>query len=216
MAGVAGYLTVLKKSGTATVMTSDPMTSTGSTVANRYQISAAAKQVFDRNTVPTFRGGGSSTAAGSTIAASAVASVNYLFGTVTFSSTQPEPVKVTGKYMPMTNVAGAKSYTLSQAADVLDDTDFSSTGYHTRKPGLNDVSLTVSRWHSLDLTFWTLMEARASVVAELQPGGSGSVARGWFVVESETHTGDVSALEESELVFQLDDDGTAAYAWSTE
>jgi len=46
-------------------------------------------------------------------------------------------------------------------------------------------------------------------------GLTSDVARGFFIAESDAMSGDVSALEASELSFQLDGNSAADFGWGT-
>ncbi len=212
MGSIAGYKTTIKKSGTATAFTGEAMTGTG---AGPYQLNTAAKRVLDRDTVPTFYDDGAEIAAGD------IASIDYMFGKVTFTEAKTGTITASGKYMPMTAIAQARSYALSRGRDLLDDTAYGGDGYRTHSGGLRDVSVTISRHALADdagdtwKEFMTLLAAGTPIVIEIQPGGTGSFHRGWFRVESTNQSGDVAALEAEELSFRLDGDTNASYSTGT-
>jgi hypothetical protein len=212
--GVAGYLASIRISGTATSMTSEAM-STNSTVANTYQINSSVRQIWDRQTVPTFTEGstGSSRPA---IPAAQVQSIDYLFGTVTFTVAQTTPIRVSGNYLPTSIVAGAHSYTLNQSQELLDDTDFQSTGLVSRIKGLKDINITLSRYDSTAtlVDLFTLVSNGNEAVVEIRPGGdTTNVFRSYTVVESDNHSGDAASIEGSDVTFQLDADDREAFGW---
>jgi len=213
MAGLAGYTTTVKMTGTPTAMSSEAM-STNSTAANTYKVTTATKRIFDRAASFSFFEA-TTTGGRAAIAAGDISAIDYLFGKVTFSSTQSEPVTVSGNYLPATNVAGANTYGMDMTRELLDRTDFTSTGFRQRHPGLVDVSLTVSRFDSVDLTFINAINSTQTVVCEVRPGGTGSseAGRGFFLVESENRSGDISGLETGELSFQLDGSSEGAFSW---
>ena len=165
MAGLPGYLTSVKVTGTTTTMTSEAM-STATTAANTYQITDFTKEIWERGIVPTFSG------AGSTLSSTRQTDINYLFGRVTFNATQAEPITVSGSYIPTSNVVGAFTYSLEMSNDVLDDTDFQSTGYRTHNIGLHDVTINISRYETADNTFFDAIALRTPMVVEVTPGGS--------------------------------------------
>ncbi len=211
---LAGYLTTVKASGTSTAMADEAMTNTAGFA---YQLNDLTKRVWDRSIVPTFEDLGESPQA---IAASDIVSIDYLFGIVTFLTAKTEPVVLkTGNFMPMTDVAGAHSYNLGQAGDVLDDTEFglaNNNGSRQRILGIRDVSLSVSRWDDVvGQKFFDALNNRTPLLMEVRPGGTGDVARGWYVPESEDHSGDVSSLEAADLSFQLDGNIQSSFNWGT-
>ena len=208
MAGVASYRTVIKKSGTATVMTSEGA-STSSTVANTYQINSTAKRIWDRTASFTFR------KAGSTVALSDISKVDYLFGKVTFATPSTGAVTITGTYLPVSAIAGAHAYTLNVTRELLDDTDFTSTGWRSRQSGLLDAALTVTRYDAIELEFTNMINTGNPVVVEVRSGGGANLsARGFFVLEHDNRSGDVSALETADLSFMLDGDSKAAFSFN--
>lgn len=210
---LAGYLTTVKASGTSTAMADEAMTNT---TGFSYQMNDLTKRVWDRDVVPTFEDLGESP---QVILAADVLSIDYLFGVVTFASAKTEPVVLkTGNFMPMTTIAGAHSYNLGQGGDVLDDTEFglaNNNGARQRILGIRDVSLSVSRWDQVTKTFFNALNNRTPLMIEVRPGGSGDVARGWYVPEAEDHSGDVSSLEAADLSFQLDGNVRSSFNWGT-
>ena len=207
---VASYKTIIKLSGTTTVFTSEAMSS--STASNQHQISDDAKRVWDRDTVPVIRQ--SSLAA--IVPAAQISNIDYLFGKITFaSSTQGTPITASGTYLPLASVAGSHTYQLNHIGGLLDDTAFESTGWRTHKQGIRDVNITLSRWDSLDTDFFDHLKNGTTFLVEVTPGGSTAfLARGWFIGESEIHSGDVNSLEQGDITLHLDGDTNAAYRWS--
>lgn len=199
MSTATGYLTTVRSSGTATSFTTEAMSGSG---VGPYEIDDTTKEIWDRDTTLTFYEDGSP------ISASDVLSIDYLFGKVTFVTNKLLAITVSGKYMPMTNIAGANSYNLNLIDGVLDDTEFGITGanqgFRTRRYGLKDVSISISRFDDLTHAFFDIINNRTSVVIEIQPGGQNVYTRGWFVLESIAPGGDVASLESEELTFQLD------------
>ncbi len=210
---VAGFKTLMKRVGLATAFT-DELMNANSTVNNRYKINDGTKDVFDRTAVVTFK----SSAAGTTISSTDILDVNFLFGRVTFKTTHGTLVAGTGTFLPVQNIAGAHSYTLTQANGLLDDTDFGSTGNRTRTPGLQDITLSISRWDTLStapnaqyfddhILNTTGSQGTTRAMIELIPGGTTSkTARGWFIVESHSRSGGVADLESGDVELSLDAD----------
>jgi len=207
----AAYLTTVQKSGTTTAMTSEAM-ATATTVSGTYQITNSAKRVWERTASFTIR------IAGSTVGVPADTSVtwDYLFGKVTFTTTQAGARTITGSYLPMTDVAGANSYTLSASRELVDDTDFSSTGWRSKAVALKDVSLTMSRWAGVDTAFFDLINGATPVMCEVKPGSGTLAARGWFLVSGDVRSGDVATLETAELTFDLDQSTAASFGWDNQ
>lgn len=220
---VASYRTRIKKSGEPTAFSSAAFTAT--TVNNQYQITSTAFRAWDRTQSFTFR---TSATTISTTSSSGISDIDYLFGKVTFDSSQGSSLNGDGTYLPLTDVGGANTYTLSMGGDVLDDTAFNSTGWRSRTLGLRDVSLSISRWDDLNLRFvegiLDLSTAGSSgeffagstvVVMEVNPGGSSSVqARGFFRISANDNSGDVGSLESVDISLELDGSTEDAFRWS--
>lgn len=207
----AGYLTTVKRGGTSTAFTGEP----ASLVSGKtYQIDDATKRVWDRTVTPTVYDNASP------VDSANIESIDYLFGKVTFVAgyTVTGPVTIDGSYIPMQVVAQANSYNLNQSSTVLDKTDYETAqandGYHSRQLGLHDVNVTITRFHDVTKTFADLLANRTPILIEIRPGGSGDYFRGWFVPESVNASGDLDALEQEELSFQLDDDTSDAQAFN--
>ena len=178
-----------------------------------FQIDDVNKQIWDRDVVPTFEEDAAP------IDPSDVLSINYLFGKVTFVTPKTGAITVSGTYMPVVEVAGSNSYTVNMNSAILDDTNFkdanSNGGFRTRVPGLNDVSVSLSRWYDLVKTFITPWLSRSVVLIDITLGGGTDGIRGWFKIESLPLAGDISALESEELSFQLDGDVNSSFGWES-
>lgn len=198
--GYAGYTCDIKKQGTTTVFTAEAMTVVS---GKTYQIDAAAKEIWDRGTTVTvFDNAVDKT--------TEVLSIDYLFGKVTFKATYTPtgPITATGKYFPTAVIGLPQSYTLTQAANAEETTDFataqSNSGYRTYDPGLRQVSLEISNTYALASTFATTLAARSELIVEINPdGGLLSLCRGFFKLASEGQSGDVGALEAESISLVL-------------
>ena len=120
---IVGYNASVSVTGTPTAMTAEAMT-TNSTVANTYKITSGTKNIWDRTAAVSFA---SSTGALTTATVVSI-TVDYLFGKVTLGAAVTPPVTVTGTYLPTAVAAGAHSFSLDLGRELLDDTDFTSTG----------------------------------------------------------------------------------------
>lgn len=199
--GFAGYVTKIMKSGTATTMTDEAMELVS---GKTYKITATAKNVIDRLTAVVVKDNAV------TVDAEDIESIDYLFGRVTFASgyTVTGPVTIDGKYLPLTQIGGANSFTLTQTANAIDNTDYEiaqgNDGFRTYEYGLRTVSLALKGIHKASNAFATLLTARAECVIEINVDGSGkSVARGFFKPMTTGQDGDVGALENANLDFTL-------------
>ncbi len=198
-----GFLTNVNKGGTPTSMTDEAMSLES---GNTFVIDDSTKAVFDRDTTPTFEDNGVPISAGD------ILSVNFLFGKVTFTASKTGPITVSGNFIPIAKVAGANTFNVNMSTNVLVDTEFDNDGFQTKFPGLIDVVIGLERFDDLSKAFFDILNNREEVLIDIRLGGdsSGSLVRGWFIAESDNHSGDITALETEGLSFQLDSEGDGA------
>jgi len=200
--GYAGYKASIKKVGSGTATVGEACTQIGTT--QTWQINATTKRIWDRASTVTVKDNAIDHTAD-------VASIDFLFGKVTFNSTYTVtgPVTVDVTYFPTAALAKANSYTLTMTADQIDTSDFDTAtnngGYATFDPGLRTVSLELSGIMSVSTTnFRTELASRNEFLIEINPDGvTKSIARGYFKLASGGQSGDVGALEEESLTFNL-------------
>lgn len=198
--GFAGYTVVIKKSGTSTTMTGEATTNTS---GKTYQIDATTKRVWDRTaTFVVYDGGVDHT--------SDVESIDFLNGTVTFASayTVGGAVTIDGKYLPMTQLAKYRNFTLSMTQEAIDDTDIptaqSNSGHRTHAYGIKSVGLEVSGVYASSNGYRASLVARDELVIEINPGGStNAFAKGFFKPATRDQKGNVGELEEETASFVL-------------
>lgn len=101
----------------------------------------------------------------------------------------------------------ANSATLNLAGDVLDDTDFSSTGYRSRIIGLRDWNVSAPSYQDFSNTaLGTVRSAwfnRTRLKVRYLPDGSKGF-EGEVQVESYNLSGDVGGLESVDISLQAD------------
>jgi hypothetical protein len=154
-----------------------------------------------------------------------ILSIDYLHGQVTFVSgySVTGPVTLDVTYLPMTQVAKAQSFTLTQTAATIDNTDFviaqGNDGFRTYEYGLKTVSLSLKGIFASSNAFRALLAARAETVIEISPSGdTNAYARGFFKPGTHSESGGVGELEEEDLSFVLSvpdqADVTTPFAWA--
>ncbi len=198
--GFAGYVAKLKLPGTPTAVTDESMT----LVAGKtFRIDDATKEVWDRSVAIIVLDNAVDHTAD-------VESIDYLFGQVTFLTAYSvtEPITVDVTYLPMATIAKASSFTLTQTAAPIDESDFDTAqangGYRVFQPGLRTISLDIGGFYDSTNDFFTVIKDRNELVIEINPDGSGlSMARGFFKMVTRAQSGDVGALEEESLTFAL-------------
>lgn len=195
--GFAGYVAKILKSGTATTFSAEAATSLGS---NRYQMTDSTKRVLDRNTALVIRDDSTPVTP---------SAIDWLQGIVTLSAPPGGTVTFhSGKYLPMTQVASAKEFSLGQTCNAIDNTTFEiaqgNGGYRTFEYGLKQASLNLKGIYASSNGFKALLADRSELVIEVNPdGNSKSICRGFFKPMGTGQSGDVGALEEESLDFKL-------------
>lgn len=200
--GFAGYVATIMKQGTPTSMTDEAM----SLVSGKtYRVTNAAKRMFDRTASFTFKHN-----SGTSISASNIESIDYLYGRVTFISsfTPTGSVTVSGSYLPLAAVGKSTDYTLTQQANANDSTDMptaqANNGTRIFEYGLKTVSLELNGIYDSANDFKALLAARTELIIEINPDGNDkAVARGFFKPLSTSQSGDVGDLETETISFSL-------------
>ena len=198
--GVAGYTARLRKGGTPTALADAPTTLLE---GKTYQITDATRRVLDYASPATVRVAGVDQTAN-------VASVDYLNGTVTFIDTYTPTTAptVTGMYVPLVTLGSARGFTLTQTAAEIEDTTYekaqANNGWRTFYSGLKTVRFEASGIYDAADDFLTQMNSRALAYIEVSPNNSNNtVFRGFFKRAAHGQSGNVGALEESTMTFNL-------------
>jgi hypothetical protein len=201
--GFAGYVAKLLKPGTPTAAPGEAFTLVS---GKTYRINAVAKRIWSR-TVPIVV---KDAAADHT---ADVLSYDPLFGTVTFKSTYTVGGAVTADvtYLPMASISKYTAFTLNQTSEPIKTSDMptlqGNSGWDTFTPGLKTVSVELPNVFASADAWHAALAARTEYVIEVNPDGlgetAGSVARGFFRLTSVGQSGNVGALEEETLHFEL-------------
>lgn len=204
----AGYLATVKRQGTSTAFTNEATTElTANTV---FQITNTAKQVCDPTVEPTVEvddGGGYDVADSDTY------DWDSLSGTVTFHSAlgASDTVRISGSYLPMLEVAEAKSYSIQLSCNMLAADVLNSDGARRRVGGSFDVSISLSNLQLLtedqdpggdEASFEADLTGRLPLLIEIQSSPSAPKFRAWVLAESAGTEGDPDSLIETSLSFQ--------------
>lgn len=200
--GFAGYVVkIMQQTGSAVVMTAEATTLVS---GKTYQITNAARRIVDIATALVVLD--------SAVAVSAanIESIDYLFGMVTFVSsyTPSGAITMTGAYFATTQLAGSRTFTLTQTADPIDNTTIpsaqASSGHRTHQQGLKTVALEIGGVYALSNGFRAALAARSRLIVEVNPdGNSKSIARGYFRYMQQGQSGNVGALEEETITMEL-------------
>ena len=199
--GYAGYLCAIKKTGTSTTMTAEPTTLVS---GKTYQITSAIKRAINRAvTLNVFDGATNQNAN--------VLSVDFLNGKVTFLSsyTVIGPVTMTGSYLPLISLGAYTSFNLTQTAAAIKSSDLptlqANGGFDIfRSGGLREVNIQLPAIFTPGDAWDTALTARTEYILEINPDGAGAhQARGFFKLMDDKQSGNVGALEEETLQFNL-------------
>jgi hypothetical protein len=199
--GFAGYNAKLLASGTPVALTAEAMALVS---GKTYQVTNTAKRTFNPLTTVSFFDNGVA------IAVANILNVDYVFGRVTFvpGYTVVGAITVTGQYLPLTAIARANGFTLTQTAEAVDDTDFTTaqgnSGHRTFIPGLKTMSLALTGIYSGSNNWRTLLTGRSQILIEINPDGtSKSVGRGFFKAMDVGQSGNVGDQEAASATFAL-------------
>lgn len=200
--GFAGYVVKLMKGGTPTTITAQAM----SLVSGKtYVVTDTTKQLIDLDTAVIVLDNAVDHTAD-------VESIDFLFGKVTFKSayTVTGPVTITAKYIPLTAIAGARTFNLAQTATANDNTDIptakANNGWRTFEmdSGLKTVGLELGGIYKSSNDFRTALQTRSKIYVEINPDNSNlSVCRGVFKYTGRDQSGDVGAIEEENITLSL-------------
>jgi hypothetical protein len=164
MSGHAGRKALVQVTGDPVVMANEPCTDSGD--HQIYQVTNAAKRVFDPTAAVTVKVGGAVTGESYTL--------NRLTGRITFAAINAgrAAVTVSTSYLPLSVAAGAKSYNYALVRTSVDDTDFDNAntngGFPTRLPGVYDITGALGlRWRDVDQTMQTVLLAGGVVLIAL-------------------------------------------------
>jgi hypothetical protein len=184
--GMVGYKTVVKISGTGIESTGEAFTNVS---GKMYKITADTKNLWDRGYTPVIYDDAVEVDADDY-------TIDYMFGIVKFADTYTVAGAITAdvKYLPTTVVAARTGYSLSQKADVNDVTDLNSAqangGWKSFDYGRRTVDLTLDGFYDTVADNFSFFTSDAPVVVEVNVGGNGLIARGWFYVTGDTQAAD--------------------------
>jgi len=201
--GIPGYVATVKKSGTSTTFTGEAASQVGSTQV--WKIDDATKEVWDHTVDLVVNDGGSP------VADSDIKTIDYLFGEVEFVSgfTPTSDITFDGAFLPLSAVAQAQSFELSQTADTEDVTTLAkaqaNNGHNVFEATQLTASLSLTGFYDANnQEIRDLQVSRDTFVVELSPDGNGdSLARGLFKVDTDNLSGDAGASESEEINFSL-------------
>lgn len=200
--GFAGYVARLMRTGTSTAMTNEPCALVG---GRTFRITATARRLVDRNVAYTVFDGATNVTA-------QVERFNFLLGEFTFRSTYTVvgAITITGNFLPLVSLARFREYTLTMTSDPIPNSDMpalqANAGWHLFLPGLKTVNIELPSVFSVVDNWAAQLALRNEFVIEINPDGtgfSGSFARGFFRLMNARQSGNIGALEEESIRFEL-------------
>ena len=198
----------VKKSGTSTAFTDEAMSLVS---GNTFKIDDSVKEIFDRDATFTFEDNAVAIPEGD------IDSIDYLAGTVTFTSSKSGPITVTGNYIPVTQALCVSSGSLDFSKSLVEDSNIKNigaNGWKSRNSTLKDLSISLTSFNDLQKVVANHIFNREVVLVEITLGfNDPQLIRGWFVVESNNWTGGVTDLEGEEISLQLDGDIKSSFTW---
>lgn len=207
--GIAGRRALVKVTGSPVVFTDEAVTDIDH---QTYQITNTAKRVWDRATTLVVKVGGSPTGESYTF--------NRLNGKVKFATVNAGrgTVTLSAAYLPLSVAIGAKGYSVSLEATVLDDSDFDGlgtrAGFGSCIVGMKKCSGTVGvRIDTTSTYFSDKLIDGTPLVIEFFPDRSGSpFLTVWASLNKKSIQAAMDAIQESEVAFigTADDQGVMA------
>lgn len=169
---------------------------------NTYRITSSARRVID----PEAQFNVLDTAV--TVPFSNIAAIDFQFGEVTFVAPPSGAVTVTGKFLPLTTaseiVTEAKSFTLTESVDVMDQTVFSSSAFKKKKRGLGDMNVSVTLYsNATDLVTMDSYLSNGTLVCMEILLGVDPRFRGFGRITNIERSGSVDGLIEATVSFTL-------------
>jgi len=198
--GFPGYKATIKRAGTSTSVTGESLSQLE---GQTYMVDDFTKSLWSQDATVTVYDDGSDVT-------DQVDNINYLFGKVTFKDGYTVTGAITAdfSYFPLEAIAKAGDITLSMTAETKNTTSRdevqSNGGFRVYDMGLRTVSLELGSFYDASNDFFAELTGREQWIIEVNPDGNQkSVARGYFRLTSDELSGEVGALEEESLTFQL-------------
>jgi hypothetical protein len=208
MPGIAGRKALVKVTGAPVAFAAEATTNTGDD--KTYQITNAAKRVWDRATTLVVKVAGVATVESYTF--------NRLTGKVTFATVNAGRGAVTldGAYLPLSVAIGAKNYSITVSRAALLDTDFDSAntngGFNTYQPSMHDVEGSVGRRVTTDTALRDALLAGEPVVIQFfADRATAADFTVWALLDKDSVQAALDGLQEGTIDFKGagDDQGVA-------
>lgn len=190
----AGYTCLIRRSSVGSAVTSEIMqVDTG----NTYRITNSARRAIDVEADWHLKDGAAC------VAWSNVTGLDLAFGRVTLGTPPTSSLTFNGNFLPMTTsaeiITEAKSFTLTESADTIDKTVFTSTSRMMKKTyGLQDATISIDLFvNSTDMPRLATLSANGGLVLMEVNSGVSSLFRGYGRIESLERSVTVDGLVEA-------------------
>jgi hypothetical protein len=166
---------------------------------NTYRITSSARRAIDVETDWHLKDGVAC------VAWSNVSAIDLAFGRVTLLSAPTGTLFFNGNFLPMTTsaeiITEAKSFTLTESADVLDKTVFTSTSRMMKKTyGLQDATISIDLFvNATDMPRLATLSANTGTVLMEINSGVSTVFRGYGKIDSLERSVAVDGLIEATM-----------------
>ena len=201
MAAIAAHLCRLYMTGTSTTLTGESADEVGAT-GSRFQVTDVTKQILSPAATVVGKDAG---------VGAALDTVDYLFGTVDFTSSPAGAVTVDADYLPRFEVGTVTDFSISLSSDILDTSTMDGETFRNKISGLVDLggSLTLLETPNQDydtgggeIKLYDLLSDGTPKVLEIDFPDTTEALRAWIVIESYENTGAVDGLVETSISFQ--------------
>lgn len=209
MGGIAGRKALVKVTGAPVAFTAEATTNSGDN--QTYQITNAAKRVWDRATALVVKVGGVVTVEQYTF--------NRLTGKVTFATVNAGRAAVTldGAYLPLSIAIGAQQYSYALSRAALVDTDFdtvnTNNGFLSYAAGVSpDVEGSIGRRLTVDMVLRNQLLAGDPVVVQIFSDRTAAAdLTMWALLDKDSVQAAIDGMQSASVTFKgtADDQGVA-------
>ena len=202
MAATAGYLAAISITGTATTMTGEAMADISGGANTSFQITDTAKRVVDPATAIVINDLNTGGAWAGTF------TINYLTGTVTLSGAAVGGITITGKFLPVRQIAQAYELDVSLTRNLV-ETSLLGTEHTQRTSTLGDISGSVTCYDTgleqyTDVSLASVLQSGVSKVMEINWNGGTNYLKFFAKLESVDASASVDGVQTATASFSMD------------
>ena len=188
-----GYGALVKAQSSSIVFTDEATTTSDD---KSYQITDAAKRILDYETDLVVKD--------DAIATTESYTVNKITGTVTFATSTPRTITLSGSYVVLATIAEASEFSFDGVLDTVDATVFQA-GERIYLPTLVSATATVGKFYEVTGFFTNLLFDGSVKVVELYADDSGTPFRFYATVSANSISASVEDLTRETVTLQATD-----------